>query len=357
MAFTATVYRILLASPSDVAEERETLPGVIYEWNALHAEEAQVVLLPVKWETHSVPELGDRPQEIINRQLVRSCDVLIGAFWTRIGTHTGRAESGSVEEIEELVSRKRPVLLYFSSAPISPAKIDHEQYARLMEFKGKVRKEGIVEDYESVAELRQKVLRHLTQVIRQLKDGKSAPTVNDPQIAHAPDFEGEVGALANELAFERRRSDFLNSDTGVRAALAEVTVLYGNLKELIEKISDPETRLTFKLEEQRHSLAIYSHGHSLVLGWHYSYANTLEHSGLYVTLWKGAAGFRGSRISPEKPEELVEENYDFDLGPEDQMGWRETAGEERFFTSRQLAETVLRLLLERVRERRLTRER
>lgn len=52
------------------------------------------MLLPVKWETHAIPQSGIRPQEAINRQLVNQCDVLLGMFWTKLGTSTGVAESG-----------------------------------------------------------------------------------------------------------------------------------------------------------------------------------------------------------------------------------------------------------------------
>ncbi len=47
------------------------------------------VLLPLRWETHTAPEYGTRPQEVINRAIVDECDLLVGIFWTRIGSHTG----------------------------------------------------------------------------------------------------------------------------------------------------------------------------------------------------------------------------------------------------------------------------
>lgn len=121
MGFNADVYRILIASPGDVSAERRAIPEVIHAWNDVHAADLGVVLLPVLWESHSAPEMGDRPQAIINRQLVASCDMLIGAFWTRIGSHTGLAESGTVEEIEQFRAAGKPVMLYFSSQPVTPA--------------------------------------------------------------------------------------------------------------------------------------------------------------------------------------------------------------------------------------------
>lgn len=128
MSFEATVYRILIASPSDVVAERKAIPDVIFSWNAVNSAEYGVVLLPVMWETHSSPELGDRPQAIINKQIVKECDILVGTFWTRIGTHTGVAESGTVEEIEEFKASGRPIMLYFSSAPVVLDSVDPEQY-------------------------------------------------------------------------------------------------------------------------------------------------------------------------------------------------------------------------------------
>jgi hypothetical protein len=96
MSFTATTYRVLIASPSDLTEEREAATIAIHDWNAQHAAAEGIVLLPVKWETHARPESGVRPQEAINAQIVQTCDILLGMFWTKLGSDTGVAESGTV---------------------------------------------------------------------------------------------------------------------------------------------------------------------------------------------------------------------------------------------------------------------
>ena len=156
MSYRATVYRILVASPGDVTKERQAIPEVIGIWNDAHSEDHGVVLVPVRWETHSTPAMGDRPQAILNKQIVRSCNILIGAFWTRIVTHTGVAESGTAEEIEEFRNSGKPILLYFSSVPVMPGSVDPEQYKRLLEFKRVFRRHGLTEDYSSIRELREK---------------------------------------------------------------------------------------------------------------------------------------------------------------------------------------------------------
>ena len=43
---------------------------IIHEWNSVHSEDKNVVLMPVGWDTHAKPEMGDRPQELLNRQIL-----------------------------------------------------------------------------------------------------------------------------------------------------------------------------------------------------------------------------------------------------------------------------------------------
>jgi hypothetical protein len=88
MSFKANTYRVLIASPSDLTEERQAATDAVNDWNALHALAESIVLLPVKWETHATPRSGVRPQQAINEQLVSSSDVLVGLFWTKLGTST-----------------------------------------------------------------------------------------------------------------------------------------------------------------------------------------------------------------------------------------------------------------------------
>jgi hypothetical protein len=39
--------------------------------------------------------MGERPQQILNKQILATCDVLVGVFWTRLGTKT--PEYGGVD--------------------------------------------------------------------------------------------------------------------------------------------------------------------------------------------------------------------------------------------------------------------
>src|SRR5207237_77567 len=142
-------YRILIASPSDVEDEREIAVKVIQEWNDLYSYSRSVVLLPLRWETHSAPEYGIRPQEIINRAVVDQCDLLLGIFWTRIGSPTGIADSGTLEEIARVAKAGKPVMLYFSKVGADPDRLDLDQLNKLKAFKTETYPNALTESYKS----------------------------------------------------------------------------------------------------------------------------------------------------------------------------------------------------------------
>jgi hypothetical protein len=117
--------------------------------------------MPAGWETHSSPELGARAQELINSRVLKDCDLLIGVFWTRLGTPTGKSESGTVEEIEEHIKAGKPAMIYFSSKPVAPQSIDQEQFSALQAFKARCRQLGLVEEFDDAIEFKEKVGRQL----------------------------------------------------------------------------------------------------------------------------------------------------------------------------------------------------
>jgi len=182
MSFKAEIYRVLVASPSDLAEERQAATEAINDWNAEHAVAEAVVLLPIRWETHALPQSDVRPQEAINRQLGDECQIMIGMFWTKVGTSTGVAESGTVEEIDRFVADGKPALLYFSHRPIDPAKIDPRQLKKLMSFKGATYKKALVGSFSGIDELRQKVARDLMRQVRALK--ANMPPIGSERLDH-----------------------------------------------------------------------------------------------------------------------------------------------------------------------------
>lgn len=161
MSYEATTFNVMIASPGDVASERAIVRDVVYEWNAVNSSARRLVLLPIGWETHSSPEMGAPAQMIINQQVLDRCDLLVGVFWTRIGTPTERHLSGTVEEIEEHISAGKPVMLYFSSQPVVLDTVDMDQVNRLKAFKASCQSRGLFETYDSYGEFKDKFYRQL----------------------------------------------------------------------------------------------------------------------------------------------------------------------------------------------------
>lgn len=199
VTFKATVLRVLIASPSDTVSARVLLREMVEDWNSLHAEEVQMILLPLMWERDSTPEMGDRPQEILNRQLVDRADLLVGTFWTRLGTPTGAGESGTVEEIEKCAKEGKPTLIYFSEEPVRPDSVDPDEYKRLIEFRDRLKGEGLFDTFGSLEELRKKASDALTRTIRERFDTEI------PDVATTP---GRGAELVARIVAEREVRGF-----------------------------------------------------------------------------------------------------------------------------------------------------
>ncbi|HDM8174855.1 TPA: DUF4062 domain-containing protein [Vibrio harveyi] len=161
MSYNAKVYNVMIASPGDVASERAIIRDVIYEWNAVHSASRNIVLLPTGWESHSSPEMGSSAQEIINKQVLDKCDLLVGVFWTRIGTATTDYASGTVEEIEKHIATGKASMLYFSSQPVAMDSVDMKQVTELQGFKKSCESRGLYESYDSLSDFKEKFYRHL----------------------------------------------------------------------------------------------------------------------------------------------------------------------------------------------------
>lgn len=230
MSYSAEVYKILIASPGDVGEERKVISEVINQWNILNAENNKIVLLPIKWESHSAPMMGDRPQSIINEQLVRGCDLLIGVFWTRLGTATGASESGTVEEVEYFIKQGKPVMLYFSSREVDPKKLDIDQYTALRHFEEKMRKIGLTGSYENLVDFKEKLFQQLSLNISKIASGV-APTKTSALEQKKKNEEVSKFLKAGTIYLEDYKK---NEHDEARAILVkgDTTRIKDNLKEL-----------------------------------------------------------------------------------------------------------------------------
>lgn len=205
MSYQATVFKVMVAAPRDVDEERQIAREVISEWNDIHSENKRVVLLPVDWQSHSYPEMGERPQEKINSQVLKRCDLLVAVFWTRLGTPTGKAKSGTVEEIEKHEAAGKPVMIYFSNAPIEPGKVDKDQYQAVVKFKKRCLDKGLTGTYKDKSEFRGMLTKQLCHMLinnEYFVTARSLELPADSRVEQpvSPQLSSETEALITEAA-------------------------------------------------------------------------------------------------------------------------------------------------------------
>lgn len=160
MSYNAKIYKVFIASPDDVKEEREIVRSVIMRWNAINAESKHIVLLPVGWETHAAPGTGKSAQEYINEEVLDKCDILIGIFWTKLGSPTKIAKSGTVEEIQRHIGERKLAMIYFSTKEI-PSNVDLKQLKMVRDFKKEIRDKSLYGEFSNVYDLESKLYNHL----------------------------------------------------------------------------------------------------------------------------------------------------------------------------------------------------
>jgi hypothetical protein len=164
-AYSAQVLRVLIGSPADLGKERKALRDAIFAWNEFNSRRLRTVLLPIMWEVHALPLItGQEPQIIIDKQLVDTSQILVCMFWSRLGTPTSQAESGTVQEINKFIAGRKHVLLYFCNRPI-PQPFDQKESNRLKKFKSKIRKEGITKEFNTPKDLADNLKDHLTELV------------------------------------------------------------------------------------------------------------------------------------------------------------------------------------------------
>jgi len=163
MSVQAQVYEAFVSSPQDVAKERALVTKVLTEINAVYIRD-RILVWPVMCENLAHGR-GVDPQEVINRQ-VETYDIFVGILWSRFGTPTKRAGSGTEEEFLQafrLADRGHPVrFLVFNRASELPANVDEDQLKRVREFRKLINKSGVLpHDYEDFAEFEELFRREI----------------------------------------------------------------------------------------------------------------------------------------------------------------------------------------------------
>lgn len=211
-----TILRVFLASPDQLAEERNFAQYVVDELNRTWLDQQNLRLELVTCETHSFPDVGPDPQAVINRQIADDYDIFVGILWSNFGTRTARAGSGTEEEFDRAYKRYLAdpknvhIMFYFKSAPMPPLELDPEQLAEIQAFRNRLGEKGVLWwSFESADDFKNFFRIHLTlqvqsinktlPVVRDEADDSEArrPESGDVEPARAGDDEGLLDLVAH----------------------------------------------------------------------------------------------------------------------------------------------------------------
>lgn len=168
MGVNSQIYKVVISSPGDLAEERQLVKECINDWNTKNSEHVGIVFLPKMWEHNSVPEAGAHPQTILNKQLITTSDVMIAMFWSRIGSPTPNYKSGTIEEIDQFIATGKPVALYFSRKKADLFSTDISQLKALLDYKERIKRTTLYHEFTDNNELRTKINDFLNYVVKKV---------------------------------------------------------------------------------------------------------------------------------------------------------------------------------------------
>lgn len=178
------VLKVIVAAPSDVQAERDSIKDIVADLNRSVATMADLRIETMQWETDIFPGFHTSgPQALIDSAVkIEECDLLIGIFWKHFGTPVADAGSGTEYEFrvayETWKKTGHPqIMVYFNQKPYMPrSAADLYQYRQVLQFKDHFPKEGLWWEYTGKAQFEKMVRNHLTHFIHQHEHTTSGPT-------------------------------------------------------------------------------------------------------------------------------------------------------------------------------------
>src|SRR5947209_1872859 len=176
------VFRVVVASPSDVSAERNHLQEVVNELNLTVAPSLRCRIELCRWETDARPGFHIQgPQGLIDSILnIEDCDVFVGIFWTRFRTPVFDGKSGTEHEFNRAYKSWRQtgrpeILFYFNEKPyVLRTEQELDQVRRIIKFRSEFPIEGLWWTYKGTQKFKKLLRQHLTTVLHRL-DSSRAP--------------------------------------------------------------------------------------------------------------------------------------------------------------------------------------
>ena len=244
-----TVYDLLISCPGDVEEFVDDIENAVDRFNRLFGGSHHMRVDTKYWKRDSYPQMGDKPQNILNRQFANNCDMVVAVFWTKFGTPTDRYGSGTEEEIENMISSRKQVFLYFLEKECHPSAYS-SSYENVRKFKERCRQRGVYQEVSDEKELSEKFYDHLTQYFLEnlnekenISSNNTSGGVQSPHLAKGSDKEDKF--LNNKREAIIRKIRLMQRDVlpGRERCFHEIpgtvsdAIIYRSQKELITEFA------------------------------------------------------------------------------------------------------------------------
>lgn len=253
-------YRVFIASPSDLSEEREAISGVISELNSTYGNSNNIIIELLKWETNSAPGISTESVQTLINTDIPEYDLFIGLLWMKFGTPTKLFGSGTEEEFELAHAKfiKDPksiqILFYFKNAlPSSLNEINPEQLSKVKNFKFSLGEKNVLYwDFDQNEDLCRFLRTHIPARIESLRKVSTLPIVQIENFENIKDESFLAEVIEEEfgiLDYQELIEDSFSASTHSLNAISEATNWIG--KEMNKKTNEIN-----KLVEKNHSQPI-----------------------------------------------------------------------------------------------------
>jgi tetratricopeptide (TPR) repeat protein len=184
-----TCFRVFIASPGGLAEERKAFRDEIQAFNDADAIARGILFQPVGWED-TLGGIG-RPQTLINED-VRRADYFVLLLWDRWGsppeTTASRFTSGTEEEshvaMECYTERKtmRRIVIMFKSVDPQQLSDAGPQLQKVLEFRKDIeqRKTHLFHSFDTTESFRRLIHKHLAAWLRDEENGGAMQNASLP---------------------------------------------------------------------------------------------------------------------------------------------------------------------------------
>lgn len=129
-------FDVVISAPNNLINDAKIIEDFLKNLNNTF-DPRGIVIRSRHWSHAAVPGLGTEGQEVVRKQLLENCDILVALIGRRLGTPTSEHESGTADEIAYMSQRdgslfnNKHVQIYFKNEQVNMDDIDIDEIQRV----------------------------------------------------------------------------------------------------------------------------------------------------------------------------------------------------------------------------------